>query len=278
MNCTRRWFALLCAILATVALTLGPSAIPASAAVTCTISTAQGTCGPYNHYAKITGSLGNITVGNDVWSPTPGWQQTITSVNPGDWSVTASVPDHSGQGVTSYPNVGVSYGQNVSPWDSTPLSNFSAIQSTFSEQLQSAPNIIAEAAYDIWGGEDNSPDDDWNYEVMIQNDYSVGGPQRCDADMIAASAEFSGQTWDLCPLGSGPGSELIWFLPQNESSGTVHVEAMLKWLITNDYLPANYGLTAVGYGAEFASTGGQPATFSVSRFGIHATCVPGAVC
>jgi hypothetical protein len=106
---------------------------------------------------------------------------------------------------------------------------------------------------------------------MIQHDWVGVGP--CPS---VATKQFGGsggvpvQSWSLCQYGS----ELIWKLDggnKNESSGSVDVLAMLQWLETNGYLPAQSTLTDISHGWELASTGGKAETFTASGFSITAT-------
>src|ERR1700736_2045852 len=71
---------------ATVTSTGAPSIAPGSAVC---VSRANGSCGPYTS-SLISGTTGNVTVGNDVWSPPTGsWSQTLTVVNPSNWDAVA---------------------------------------------------------------------------------------------------------------------------------------------------------------------------------------------
>ena len=93
--------------------------------------------------------------------------------------------------------------------------------------------------------------------------------ERCGS--YEASATFGGsngvpvQTWSLCQFGS----ELIWQLATNESSGSVDIKAMTTWLENKGYLPGNSTVTALSFGFEISSTGGQNVKFSVSNFSIN---------
>ena len=229
------------------------SAAGSGTARACVTSAAKGACGPYL-YKPITQSDGsNTTVGQDVWSPIPGWSQTLYATNPGDWYVTANMPAGN-TAVVSFPNVGESYSEPA-------LSSFSSIYSSFDESMNATSATSAWAAYDIWLN-------NWNNEVMIQHDFAGNGP--CPSEATATFGGSGGvpvQSWDLCQYGS----ELIWKLTGgNEQSGTVDVLAMLNWLETHKYLPSKSTLTDISYGWEICSTGGKPETFSLSKFTISA--------
>lgn len=224
----------------------------------CVTSAAKGSCGPYL-YPSIAGSDGsNTTVGQDVWNPIAGWSQTLYATNPGSWYVTANLPAGN-TAVVSFPNTGESY-------DSNPLSSFSSIYSSFTEDMHPTAGTSAEAAYDIWLN-------NWNNEVMIQHDMvNRGGP----CGPVLATATFGGhggvpvQDWNLCQYGS----ELIWQVPGSGSrygqpSSSVDILAMLDWLENNGgYLPHGSNLTAIGYGFEICSTGAADEDFEVTSFSI----------
>jgi hypothetical protein len=161
--------------------------------------------------------------------------------------------------VVSFPNTGESYNSN-------PLTSFSSIYSSFSENMNPTPGTSAEAAYDIWLN-------NWNNEVMIQHDMvNRGGP----CGPVLATITFGGhggvpmQSWNLCQYGS----ELIWQVAgtgdrYGEQSGNVDILAMLNWLVNNGgYLPHGSNLTAIGYGFEICSTGGADENFQITGFSV----------
>jgi hypothetical protein len=229
----------------------------------CTVSAARGSCGPYTEYASIIGTTSATNIGNNVWNPINGWKQTLYSVNPGHWSVTANMPAGN-TAVVSYPSVGANYGQ-VSG-HAEPLSDFRSLHSSFRETMNANSRTSAWAAYDIWlGPSSGSKATD---EVMIQHDFANNGA--CTAE---ASATFGGsggvpvQKWNLCQFGR----ELVWKLTGgNEKSGTVNILAMLHWLVAHRYMAKDTGLFSIGYGWEICSTGGQNETFEVKNFSITA--------
>jgi hypothetical protein len=220
----------------------------------CVKLAAKSGCGPYL-YKAITQSSGHDTyVGQDVWNPIPGWSQALHATSPGTWYVIARMPAGN-TAVVSFPNVEQQY------YYTNTLTGFSSIYSSFTESMHPEQGTSAEAAYDIWLN-------DWRNEVMIQHDIVNRG-----ACPVAATAVFGGsggvpvQRWNLCKYGS----ELIWQLSgAREQSGSVNILSMLTWLATHGYLPERSGLTAISYGFEICSTGGQPETFTVSRFSISA--------
>jgi hypothetical protein len=244
-----------------------PSSLPSA---DCTTSAAKGRCGPYDNYAQITRTTSSTYVGNNVWSTISGWQQTLYANDPGNWQVVANMPTGN-TAVVSYPSIGANYGQITDV--PTPLSNYSSIYSSFSENMNATAGTSAWAAYDIWLGRDGCSNCA-SHEVMIQHDFANNG-----ACTTMAKATFPGpggapQRWHLCKYGS----ELIWKLGSDEQhkvserTGVVHILAMLRWLVRHGYLPARTGLWAVGYGWEICSTGSRPETFTVSAYALRARC------
>jgi hypothetical protein len=190
-----------------------------------------------------------------VWSPVSGWHQTLSAANPGNWSVTANMPAGN-TAVVSYPNTGAAYGEK-------PLSKFSTIYSSFSENLSATSATSAWAAFDLWFN-------NWGNEVMIVHDAVGAGP--CD---FVATQSFGGsngvpvQTWGLCKYGS----ELIWKITSGANEQTSHVDilAMVTWLEKHGYMPSSSTVTDLSYGFEICSTGGKNETFQVSSFSITAS-------
>ncbi|HET7355111.1 MAG TPA: hypothetical protein VFJ09_00375 [Nocardioidaceae bacterium] len=241
----------------------------------CTTSAAQGRCGPYDAYPRITGTTSSTYVGNNVWSPVDGSRQTLAVTNPGQWTATANIPDGN-TSVVSYPSVGANYGRITN--EPTPLTDYSSLNSSFSEAMHPTPRTSAWATYDIWLGQNHcSPSSTTNcasYEVMIQHDFANNG-----ACSTRATASFGGskgvpvQRWHLCTYGS----ELIWKLGGDdehkisESSGSVDILAMLTWLVDHRYLPEETGLWLIGYGWEICSTGGSDERFAINDFSLTPT-------
>jgi hypothetical protein len=265
---------LICAVLLALAMSCAAgevsSAVSASRTTTwkCTTSAAKGTCGPYKHYAGITGTTSGTPVGNNVWSPISGWHQRLRANNPGEWKVVANMPAGN-TAVVSYPSIGANFGRRTNV--PTPLSKFSQIRSRFTEHMHATAGTSAWAAYDIWLGRSGCSDCA-SHEVMIAHDYANNGA--CDTVATAAFPGANGvaQTWHLCTYGS----MLIWKLGRSEKkkiseqSGVVRILPMLRWLVGHHYLPKRTGLWLIGYGWEIASTGGERETFKVSAFTLHA--------
>jgi hypothetical protein len=228
-----------------------PPVTNSAVAAPCVTSAASFNCGPFT-YPQDQGVTSAPTVGNNVWAPISGWQQTLSASSPGDWRVVANMPAGN-TAVVSYPSSSAQY-------DNHALSSFSTMTSSFTETMNATSQTSAWAAYDIWVNNGKN-------EVMIQHDFANNGA--CTAE---ANATFGGsngvpvQNWYLCQFGS----ELVWKLKgANEQSGSVDILAMLTFLENHGYLPQNSTLASIGYGWEIASTGGQPETFTVSGYSIH---------
>lgn len=223
-------------------------------AAACVSSAPKGACGPYR-YAAITDSDGqNTFVSQNVWNPIPRWSQKLHATSPGSWYVTANMPDGN-SAVVSFPDASKEY------YYKNTLTGWSAIYSSFAENMNASSATSAEAAYDIWLN-------GWKNEVMIQHDIVNRGS--CP---VLAAASFGGsggvpvQVWNLCKYGS----ELIWQLRgAPERAGRVDILAMLTWLERHGYLPQESELVNISYGFEICSTGGRPETFTVSQFSISA--------
>jgi hypothetical protein len=238
----------------------------------CTTSAVQGACGPYKDYSGIspTSDTQTPTIGNNVWDPVTGWHQTLYANNPGDWEVISNMPAGN-TSVVSYPSVGADYGAPNGVYLPTPLTDFSSIYSSFSENMHASSATDAWAAYDVWLGTDKcdpSRSSCPSHEVMIQHDFSPGAPQ-CPHVATAAFGGSDGipvRDWGLCALGS----ELIWQIPASasERSGGVDILTMLTWLTRHRYLPSDAALWSIDYGWEICSTGGVDESFQVSSFSI----------
>jgi hypothetical protein len=238
--------------------TTSPSPTRTTTGWNCVTSAAIGNCGPYYYPPNTMSSGYNTYVGQDVWNTIPGWQQTVYANNPGDWQVTANMPDGN-TAVVSYP----SSSQGASGNGTQPLiSSYATLVSSFSEDMHATAKTDAEAAFDIWTGAGD--------EIMIQHDESALRPRCGGPAPVLATVGFAEpgtgtvQQWNFCPYGG----ERIWQLTGNEQAGSVDMLAMLMWLENHGYLPANSTLSLVGYGFEVCSTGGVPETFTVSSYSL----------
>ena len=231
-----------------------PSPRVSSAGSVCVTSAQMGHC-PFGPYRGITGAGENPYVDQNVWGPIPGWQQTLHANNPGHWHVVANMPAGN-TAVVSFPNTGFAYNK--------PLSRYSSIVSSFSDQIPQRAGTNAEASYDIWFNNTSKID-----EVMIQNDFSPGRGPGCGT-WTAQRVRFGGSNgipshrWDLCV-----GQSTAWWetASGNMPTGKVDVLAMLKYLVRHGLgVPRRAELTGFSYGFEISSTGGVNETFRVNSF------------
>jgi hypothetical protein len=198
------------------------------------------------------GQFGPLALFADEWNST--LPQTLCGNSGSDWQVTSTQP--AGQtGIATYPDVQLNY--NTSQPSVSGLDP--SAKSSFAENMNTNSGTSAEAAYDIWLDVGQSS----RAEVMIWYDTfnrgTVGG-----ATKIAGPVTFCGQSWQLWQ----DGSELIWYLPQNEQTGTVCPVQMLQWLQSNGHLPTGALLSQFENGWEIASTGGVNETFKMTNYSV----------
>ena len=119
-------------------------------------------------------------------------------------------------------------------------------------------SYIAEAAYDVWLN-------NWQTEVMFWVDSHKNTNLAVDGCTKVGTYTYSGQTWVLWRNGSGINAFYAFVLSKNETSGTVHLWAMLEELVQLKEIPADSPLTQVPFGWEISDTAGHALKFSVSR-------------
>ena len=71
----------------------------------------QGQLCPFGANPQITGAAGLPWVGQNVWSPIAGYQQTLSANSPQNWQVVANAPRR--RAVIAYPNTGAYFGGSV---------------------------------------------------------------------------------------------------------------------------------------------------------------------
>jgi hypothetical protein len=249
-----------------------PSASPTSTGqgTACVTSSNTGVCGPYD-FAAITGSGGQSTfVIQDVWNAISGASQTLTSYSPGNWSVSAKMPA-SNTAVVSYPDTQHIY--TTTSNTPNPLSGFSSVTSSYTENGPAGSGDDYEAAYDIWAG---TGSDNGAQEIMIWVDNHGQRP----AGSQVASATIDGvgyQIWSKSGAGT-VGDPVSMVMDSNQSSGSVNILDDLNWLKSNGYMPAGSGLNQIDFGWEICSTGGTAQTFTMSQYAVTATCTSGSSC
>jgi hypothetical protein len=205
-----------------------------------------------------------------VWNPISGASQTLTAYSPGDWSVSANMPA-SNTAVVSYPDTQQIYTTTSDNPD--PLSGFSSITSSYTESGPSGSGDDYEAAYDIWAGTGSN---DYAQEIMIWVDNHGQTP----AGSQVASATIGGVGYQIWSTSGAKalGNPVSMVLDSNQSAGSVNILDDLNWLESNGYMPAGSGLNQIDFGWEICSTGGVAETFTLSQYGIDASCTSGSSC
>lgn len=255
------------AILPTVAVTaaaLLPAVVgtpPATAATPCVVTAKNGpnsNCGPYDS-SKITLSNGyNTYVSNNGWACGSNGSdcgpQKLTAYNPSRWSVRSNQAKGN-TAVLTYPDVQQLFTKTNG--NGRALSSFSGIHSYYAESMPHNAGTDAEAGYDLWL--DNTTGSN---EVMVWVDNvnrGTGGAQ------VLTHHTFFHRRYALLQYG-GTGGELIWSRHRNARHSTIHILAMLRWLVRHHYESAHTALGQVDFGWEICSTGGGPETFKVTAY------------
>jgi hypothetical protein len=191
---------------------------------------------------------------NNEWNTAanPG-PQTICGNSESHWEVTSNQRAGNTE-VLTYPSAQVNYNSQ----DGYPLGRFSSMTSSWAEQMPSVSGLDAEAAYDIWLN-------DLNKEVMVWVDNHGQTP----AGSKVATYSISGATWDLYVTGDN--SYMAFVRQGNANSGSVDLFTMLKKLEGRGLLSSSDILWQVNFGFEICSTGGRPASFSVTNYSLDST-------
>jgi hypothetical protein len=202
---------------------------------------------------------GKYIVHNHMWNVS-GYDvsETLTACSYRDWSVRVTADDDRGDGaVKTYPNVHRDF-HDWSTGAEPRLRSFRSIRSTFAA---TTPRVgIYNAAYDIWL--DGVPGD---HEIMIWTDNFRQVP----AGSRIATVRLSGHTWRVYATRD---NSYIAFVPrQRLTSGSLRLKQMLTWLVGRGRLEPDVTLGQICFGFEVVSTGGSPATFSVSDFSVTTT-------
>jgi hypothetical protein len=195
-------------------------------------------------------SNGGYYVHNNMWNSSAGLgPETLYACSYNNWYVVSNQTNSAGA-VKTYPNVHKDY-SNV------PISSFNVITSTFAE---SSPHVgIYNVAYDIWT---NGVATSGSTEFMIWTENFNQRP----AGSKVMTTPFGGRTYDVWKTSD---NHYIAFVPTIVfTSGTVDLLEMLKWAMTQGWLPSNSTLGQICFGIEIVSTNGSNATFYVTDFSI----------
>lgn len=262
----------LAACVAALALAAGGAIAASGHARAATCSFSWPTPDPYNatctysysgspYFTGMPSSASAPNVSQNVWSQDTGYSQSMTSTDPGHWTVTANTNAlGSSNGIDAFPNTG--WGM---AWPEQPVDGYPDIESSWSVTLPAAGARVAGwSAYDLWFN-------NWADEVMIQTDITAPQPAyACPA--IYAQATIDGLPWYLCVFGS----ERVWKPGTSDSdiqsipAGQLNITPFIQYLESHPgmtgAMKAGSTWTAGGFGFEVADTGGASETFTVSGF------------
>lgn len=249
-----------------------------AAAFSCITSNPSGGCGAY-HTGSTNSNGYNTYVDNNCWAD-PACHQTLSADSFGDWQVTANEPAGNSS-VKTAPLAQQLLGnwcaadrnwENLIPGgcggqtSKVPISALSQLTSTYAETAPHNGQTIAEWAWDDWLDNDSG----YPNEVMVW----VDNNNRCNdlGAQVAGSVTIGGQKWTPYQYSSG---EFIWSLGTpgacaQQSSGTVDLLALLKWMQAHGHAAADATISEVDGTWEICSTGGVPETFRVSSYSISA--------
>jgi hypothetical protein len=234
----------------------------------------------YNYPADSLNTGSNIYVANNVWNPPGGFTnsacktgvatpcETLNAYNPGNWSVTANLPNEGGA-VLSAPQVRTDVGF-------VPISNFHSLTASSSDNLNAVSGTGAEFGYDTWSSTSGSSA--FSQEMMVWTD-TVNRGVCGGATVVATGVPFGGSNgvplldWNLCVNGlNSADSEWIWYLPgAQDPSNTVDLYGMFEYMISHGHYSSATGLNQLDETFELCSTGGQFEKFTASNLAITAT-------
>ncbi|HSZ30204.1 MAG TPA: cellulose binding domain-containing protein, partial [Pseudonocardiaceae bacterium] len=193
-------------------------------------------------------STGGYTIYNDEWGSGYG-SQTLWVNSATNWGVFSTQPSTSG--VKSYANISKSIG--------TALNSLSSATSSFNESNPSSGNW--ESAYDIWLNGSG-------IEVMAWTDVSGNvGPLGSSVGTVS----LDGNTWTLYAGNNGSNPTYSFVRSGNETSGTVNILDLLKYLEnTKDYF-SNPTLSTIQYGWEISGTNNTQEDFTINNYSASAS-------
>ncbi len=192
---------------------------------------------------------GGFIVYNNEWNTAEAGPQTIWANSYQNWGVSSKQANTTS--VKTYPSVQKNY-------SNTPYTSLAWLRSTFTESMPSAPNLDAEAAYDVWLN-------NYNIEVMIW----VDNHRQAPAGSLVAKVKIYGQTFAVWQSGRDMYSFVL--SGKRETSGKVHILSALRWLVHHGYLSRSVTMTQVDFGWEIASStnlSGSPMDFTMTRYSL----------
>jgi len=186
--------------------------------------------------------VSGYTVANDGWGS--GYDtQTLWVNSATNWGLSATQPDT--PGVKSYPNI--SKNVNVA------LNSLSSATSSFNET-----NPVGgtwESAYDLWLNGTGIEVMVWTY---VNDTRPLGYPAR--------TVTLNDNAWTLYAGNNGHNPTYSFVRQGNETSGTVDILGLLKYLENTAGYFSNPVLTSIQYGWEITSTGDVPKNFTMNDY------------
>jgi hypothetical protein len=226
------------------------AALPLAAAATAlTLTATSALAAVYESSAQYASySTGGYTIYNDEWGSGHG-TQTLWVNSASNWGVYSTQPNTSG--VKSYPNDSKSIG--------TALNSLHSVTSSFSESNPGSGNW--ESAYDIWLNTSG-------YEVMVWTDVEGDvGPLGSSVGTVS----LDGNTWTLYAGNNGSNPTYSFVRSGNETSGSVSLLDLLKYLENTKGYFSNPTLTTVQYGWEISSTGDTQQEFTINSYSVSSS-------
>jgi hypothetical protein len=227
-----------------------PTTAPPTTATPTSTSTPTGSSGylyeSSDQWAQY--SVGGYTIYNDEWGG--GFNtQTLWVKSASNWGVFSTQPSTSG--VKSYANISKSVG--------VPLNSLSSATSTFNETDPSGGNW--ESAYDIWLNGSG-------IEVMVWTYVSGNvGP----LGSAVGTVSLDGNTWTLYAGNNGSNATYSFIRSSNESSGTVNILNLLKYLENTGGYFSNPTLSTIQYGWEISGTNNTQENFTLNSYSASAS-------
>lgn len=193
-------------------------------------------------------SIGGYTIYNDEWGSGHN-TQTLWVNSATNWGVFSTQPSTSG--VKSYANISKSVG--------IALNSLSSATSSFNESNPSGGNW--ESAYDIWLNGSG-------IEVMVWTDVSGNvGPLGSPVGTVS----LDGNTWTLYAGNNGSNPTYSFVRSGNETSGTVNILDLLKYLENTKGYFSNPTLSTIQYGWEISGTNNAQENFTINNYSASAS-------
>lgn len=140
-------------------------------------------------------------------------------------------------------------------FDNPPVGSFQGITATFEET--GPPTGIYEDAFEVWL-------DQQAILVMVW----VDNHGRMPDGTRVTQAMLGGRTYDVWSSTTGTPTKITLVSTATFTSGTVDLLQVLKFVISQNLVPAGVTLQQIEFGVEIASTGGLDATFQLNRLSI----------